>query len=233
LNPVKTKLVEQEKVTAFDVGYRGKIGPITVDFNAYYNSYDGFIANKLVVTPVNGSAFDASGIADIVGAIPSLPSTFDRNFLQVMQLYTNSLADVNSYGAVIGLSTKIAKDYKLGFNYTNSQFDLDQSKDPDFRAGFNTPEHKVKISLENPKLFKNFGFGINYRWSDNYLWEASIANAVIPSRTVFDAQINYSVPSMKSVFKVGGTNLGDKEYRSAVGAPLIGSQYFISWVVSN
>jgi iron complex outermembrane recepter protein len=232
LNPVKTKLVEQEKVTAFDVGYRGKIGPITIDFNAYYNTYDGFIANKLVVTPVNGSAFDASGIGDIVGAIPSLPS-FDRNFLQLMQLYTNSLADVNSYGAVIGLSTRIAKDYRLSFNYSNSQFDLDETKDPDFRAGFNTPEHKVKASFGNPKLFKNFGFNVNVRWSDDYLWESSIANALIPSRTVFDAQINYSVPSMKSIFKIGGTNLGGGEYISAIGSPLIGSQYFISWVVSN
>ncbi|NOY46707.1 MAG: TonB-dependent receptor [Chlorobi bacterium] len=205
---VVTPLVEQEKVTAFDVGYRGKIGPVVVDFNAYYNTYDGFIANKLVF------AFE--------GATPRL-----------FQTYTNSLADVNSYGAVIGLSTKVAKDYRLGFNYTFAQFEFDQASDPGFRAGFNTPEHKVKASFGNPKLFKNFGFNVNVRWNDEYLWEASIANALIPSRTVFDAQINYSVPSMKSIFKIGGTNLGGGEYLTAVGSPLIGSQYFISWVINN
>ena len=232
LVPVETKLVEQERVTAFDVGYRGKVGPVTVDFNAYYNSYDGFISNKLVVTPVNGSAFDASGIADIIGAIPSLPA-FDRNFLQVFQLYTNSLADVNSYGVVIGLSTKIAKDYRLGVNYTFADFDFDQTSDPDFSAGFNTPKHKVKASFGNPRLFTNFGFSINARWSDEYFWQASIANAVIPSRTVVDAQINYTIPSIKSIFKIGGTNLGGKEFQSAVGSPFIGSQYFISWTINN
>ena len=241
LNPVQTKLVEQEKVSAIDVGYRGKVGPITVDFNAYYNIYEGFISNKLVVTPVNSNLFDpltgvpipGGGIADIIGAIPGLPDTFDRNFLQVFQLYSNSLADVNSYGAVIGLSTKIAKDYKLGFNYTYAQFDFDQDDDPDFSAGFNTPEHKVKVSFENPRLFKNFGFGINARWSDEYFWQSSIANAIMPSRTVVDAQINYSVPSIKSVFKAGATNLGGKEYQSAVAAPFIGSQYFVSWTINN
>jgi iron complex outermembrane recepter protein len=232
LEPVKTDLVEQEKVTAFDVGYRGKVGPITVDFNAYYNIYEGFISNKTVITPVNGSAFDASGIADIVGNIPAIPG-FNRDFLMPFQTYTNSLADVNSYGAVIGLSTKIARDYKLGFNYTYAKFDFDQASDPDFKAGFNTPEHKVKVSLENPRLFKNFGFGINTRWSDDYLWESSIANAVVDSRFVVDAQINYSVPSIKSIFKAGATNLGGQEYQSAVGSPFIGSQYFISWTINN
>ncbi len=222
LNPVKTKLVEQEKVTAFDVGYRGKVGPVTVDFNAYYNSYEGFISNKLVVTPNTGSTTDLSGVIDLATGNST-----------VFQLYTNSLADVNSYGAVIGLSTRIAKDYRLGFNYTYAQFDFDQASDPDFSAGFNTPEHKVKASFGNPKLFKNFGFNVNVRWSDEYFWQASIANAIIPARTVVDAQLNYSVPSMKSVFKIGGTNLGGKEFQSAVGSPFIGSQYFISWVINN
>ncbi|MBN4070550.1 TonB-dependent receptor [Olleya sp. AH-315-F22] len=222
LSPVQTALVEQEKVTAFDVGYRGKVGAITVDFNAYYNTYEGFIANKTVVTPISGSTADMSGVIDIATG----------NF-NVFQLYTNSLADVNSYGAVIGLSTKIAKDYKLGINYTYAKFKFDQASDPDFKAGFNTPEHKVKVSFGNPRLFKNFGFGINGRWSDEYLWESSIANAVVDSRFVVDAQINYSVPSIKSIFKAGATNLGGEEYQSAVGAPFIGSQYFISWTINN
>ncbi|MFI1744927.1 TonB-dependent receptor [Thalassobellus sediminis] len=226
LNPVNgngiTPLAEQEKVTAFDVGYRGKISFVTVDLNAYYNTYDNFSAQKFVVTPKSGSVTDASGVVDVATG----------NF-QVFNVYTNSSADVSSYGGVIGLSTKIAKKFDFGLNYTYSKLDFDQSTDPDFSAGFNTPEHKVKVSLGNPELFKNFGFNINARWSDEYFWQATIANAIIPSRTLVDAQINYSVPSMKSTFKIGGTNLGGKEYQSAVGSPFIGSQYFISWTINN
>ncbi|WNH08472.1 TonB-dependent receptor domain-containing protein [Thalassobellus suaedae] len=217
-----TSLAKQEKVTAFDVGYRGKIEFITVDLNAYFNTYDNFSAQKFIVTPKSGSVNDASGVIDVATG----------NF-QVFNVYTNSSADISSYGGVIGLSTKIAREFNLGFNYTYSELDFDQSTDPDFSAGFNTPKHKVKVSLGNPELFKNFGFNVNARWSDKYFWQATIANAIISARTVVDAQINYSVPSMKSTFKLGGTNLGGKEYQSAVGSPFIGSQYFVSWIINN
>ena len=135
-------------------------------------------------------------------------------------------------GANIGLNTKIA-GFDLGVNYTYAKLDFDQEKDPDFSAGFNTPEHKVKASLGHTDLFKNFGFNFNVKYSTEYLWQASIANAFVPERTIFDAQINYSVPKIKSVFKIGGSNLGGTEYQSAVGAGNIGSQFYVSWVINN
>ena len=220
--PVKTPLVQPEKVAAFDIGYRGKIEKIAIDFNAYYNKYDQFMSQKLVITPENGSTSDASGIDDL-----------QNGDYQVFQLYTNSNADVNSYGAVIGLSTVIGDGYKIGANYAYSKLDFDQASDPDFRAGFNTPEHKAKLSFGNSHAFKNFGFNINGRWNSEYLWESSIANAVIDSRVVVDAQVNYSMPKWKSTFKLGGTNLGGKDYKSAVGAGNIGSLLYVSWTINN
>ncbi len=222
LQAIQTPLVEQEKVQAFDVGYRGKIGPVNLDINGYYNIYQGFISNKLVVTPISGSTADASGILDLA-----------TGNTQVFQLYTNSLADVNSYGLVMGLSTKFAEKFRFGVNYTYSEFSFDQASDPDFRAGFNTPKHNFKATLSSTELFENFGFSVNARWRDSYLWESSIANAVMPQITVIDAQLNYTVPSIKSTFKIGGTNLGGTEYQSAVGTGNIGSMYYISWTINN
>ncbi|NER17103.1 TonB-dependent receptor [Spongiivirga citrea] len=223
LSPETTGLVQPEKVTAFDIGYRGKLGNSTsVDVNAYYNIYDGFINQRNVVTPVSGSTTDATGVADIATG----------NF-QVFQTYTNSLADVSSYGLIFGVNTKLLDKFDVGVNYTLAKFDFDQESDPGFSAGFNTPEHKVKFSLGSTNLFDNFGFGINARWSDEYFWQASIANAVIPSRTLLDAQINYSVPSIKSLFKVGGSNILGDEYITAPGSGNVGSQFFISWTINN
>ncbi len=227
LNPadlvaVQTPLVEPEKVAAIDFGYRGKISKIAVDMNVYYNKYDGFMNQKLVVTPISGTVADASGIMDLA-----------TGNIQAFQLYTNSSADIASYGAVIGLSTVVGDGYRIGANYTYAKMDFDQASDPDFRAGFNTPEHKVKFSFGNSNAFKNFGFNINGRWNDTFLWESSIANAVIDARFVMDAQINYSMPKWKSTFKLGGTNLGGKDYQSAVGAGNIGSQLFLSWTINN
>jgi len=222
LEAVVTPLVEQEKVQSFDVGYRGKIGPVNIDANVYYNIYEGFINQKIVVTPISGSAFDPSGIADLV-----------TGNTQAFQLYTNSNSDVKSYGAVIGVSTKFAKTFRIGLSYTYAEFDFDQTSDPDFSAGFNTPTNQVKLSLGNPEVFKNFGFNIDGRYKGEYLWESSIANAVMPEIFVVDAQLNYSIPAIKSIIKVGATNLGGTEYQSAVGTGNIGSQYYISLTINN
>lgn len=218
---VQTDLVEQEKVTAYDIGYRGKLGKVSVDLNAYFNQYDGFINNTLVVTPENGSTSDLSGVLDLAAGDT-----------EVFQLYTNSKADVNAYGGVIGLSTRVGNGYKIGLNYTYAKLDFDQDSDPDFTAGFNTPEHKVKVSFGNANAFKNFGFNINARWSDEFLWQSSIANSFVEDRTVIDAQINYRIPKWKSTFKLGGSNLGGDDYRSAPGAGNVGSLYYVSLTIN-
>ncbi len=205
----KTDLVKPEKVTAYDLGYRARINKVTVDFDAYYNQYEGFISNTRVVTPIGGSVADLSGVLALTGV--------DGEDYQAFQLYTNSQAKISSYGAVIGLTTKLANKYNVGLNYTYAKLDFDQAANPEFRAGFNTPEHKVKFSLGTPNLYKNLGFNFNVRWNDQYLWEATAASGLIESRTVVDAMLNYNVPKWKSVFKIGGANLGGQEYRSSIG----------------
>jgi outer membrane receptor protein involved in Fe transport len=206
--------VKPEKVTAFEVGYRGLIpvslNNITIDLSVYYNQYEDFIANKNVIVPYNA-----------VGGF------------KIFQLYTNSAADINSYGATIGLNTRVLKGFNLGLNYTYAKFDFDQASDPDFEAGFNTPEHKVKLQFGKTDLFKNFGFNVNARWQDEYRWESSFLDGTMKARTVIDAQVNYSVPSMKSVFKLGGANLTGQEYLGATGVGAVGSQYYLSWTINN
>ena len=222
LEATVTPLVQQEKVTALDIGYRGKIGPINLDANLYYNMYDGFINQKIVITPENGSTSDASGVQDIA-----------TGQYKAFQLYTNATEQIQSYGFVVGGNFKFAKNFVFGVNYTYAKFDFKQENEPDFSAGFNTPENQVKISIGNPNLFKNFGFNIDGRYKGSYLWESSIANAVMPEIYVVDAQINYGIPAIKSVIKAGATNLGGIEYQSAVGTGYIGSQYYISLTINN
>ena len=220
-------LVQPEKVTAYDIGYRGLIyageSRITLDASVYYNSYEDFIAVKNVLVPFYGTVGDNS---------LSLLALQNGDF-KAFQTYSNSTADVSSYGASIGVNTKILNGFDLGLSYTFARFDFDQASDPDFEAGFNTPEHKAKLQFGKTDLFKNFGFNINARWQDEYLWESSFLDATIESRTMLDAQINYSVPSWKSVFKLGGANLTGKEYFSAPGVGAVGSQYYLSWSINN
>ena len=50
---------------------------------------------------------------------------------------------------------------------------------------------------------------------------------------VVDAQINFTLPSWKSVVKIGATNIGNNEYFTAFGSGFIGTQYYISWTANN
>lgn len=216
-------LVKPEKVTAYEVGYRGKVQKFVIDLSAYYNAYEDFISNKTVLTPLYGTVGDNS---------LSLLALQNGDF-QAYQTYTNSVAKINSYGASIGVDTKVLNGFDLGFSYTYAKLDFDESEDPGFETSFNTPEHKVKASFGKADLFENFGFSVNWRWNDSYLWQSSFADGILPARNIIDAQINYTVPSIKSTFKLGGANILGHNYVSAPGSGAIGAQYFVSWTINQ
>ncbi len=216
-------IIKPEQVASFEIGYRGKIDKLIVDFSTYYNSYSDFISQEVVITPYYGTVGDGSLSVDAI-------LNGDE---QEFSAYTNSDADVNSYGASLGLSMKVLGNYDLEGSYTYTKLDFDREANPNLQLNFNTPEHKFKASFGNTELFENFGFNVSYRFSDDYFWEATFAQGVVPEFHNVDAQINYSVPSIKSTFKVGGTNILGDEYYTAVGTGFIGSMYYLSWTINN
>lgn len=219
---VETPLVKPEEITAFEAGYRAQIGRIAIDLSGYFNQYKNFISNTTVLVPFYGQAGD--------GGLSLLALQNGDYF--AYQNYTNSLVDIESYGVTVGVDAKVFGNFDIGANYTYMEQDFNQAAFPDFRTNFNSPNHKVKASFGNTELFKNFGFNVNYRWSDSYFWQATFADGEIPSYSVLDAQINYTVPSMKSVFKVGGSNILGEEYFSAIGTGAVGSLFYVSWSVN-
>ena len=232
LEIANSNLAKPEQVTSFELGYRGKIGKIIIDASGYYNSYKDFLANETVIAPFYG---DVQLTQNLPGTnTPLAIAALSSGDFQAYQTYTNSDADVNSYGAAIGVSAKIFGNFDIGGNYTYAYLDFDTEANPDFRTNFNTPEHKVKATFGNTDLFKNFGFNVAWRWSDTYEWEASFGDGQVPAFHVLDAQFNYRVPNfLKSQFKVGATNLLMDEYFTAFGTGFIGSMYYVSWTINN
>ncbi|MGB5361266.1 MAG: TonB-dependent receptor [Eudoraea sp.] len=216
-------LVKPEQVTSFEIGYRGKIDILTLDFNTYYNKYKDFISQEVVIAPYYGTVGDGSlSVAAIA-----------NGDIQTWSTYTNSDVDISSYGASLGLTLRILGNFDLGGSYTFTKQDFDQEANPDFMSNFNTPEHKFKASFGNTELFDNFGFNIAYRFSDDYFWEATFGNGVVPEYHTLDAQFNYRVPSIKSTFKIGGSNILGTEYFTAFGTGFIGSIYYVSWSINT
>lgn len=216
-------LVKPEEADVYEVGYRGKIFEFIIDASVYYSQYQNFISNENVIVPLYGTVGDNS---------LSLLA-LQNGDTKVYQTYTNSDADVSSLGGSIGVSTKIIKKINLGVNYTYAEQDFDQAANPDFRTNFNTPQHKAKASFRYTDLFPNFGIGGNFRWSDEYFWQAGFGDGIVPSYSVFDAQINYKIPKFKALIKAGGTNILNEEYFTAYGAPNIGAQYYVSISINN
>ena len=222
-------LVKPERVQAFEVGYRSVIkNDLSIDVNTYYNIYNDFLNQSRVITPYYGTVGTDSSAPEVQQTYAALANG-DR---RVYQVYNNSKTEVTSLGFGIGLSKKVYKDFELSANYNYAEFTFDQAADPSFIPSFNTPKHRVKASLGNQKLFKNFGFNTNVRWNTEYLWQASFADGMVPENVVFDAQINYGIPKLKSVLKVGANNLFGKDYIQVIGAGAIGQQLFASITIN-
>ena len=228
--------VKPEEVQAFELGYRSQYEGVNIDINGYYNIYNNFIGNTVSVAPLYGTVsevFDFSQGAPTYVANPAVQTlhALANGNVRAYQLYTNTDLEINSLGFGIRLSKKMFGNYDFGVNYNYSEFDFDQAKDPGFEAGFNTPKHRIKATVGNEKLFENFGFNASIRWNDEYLWESTMADGIIESATVIDAQINYGIPKIKSLLKLGATNLGGKDYTQVLGAGAVGQQYYISWTI--
>jgi len=223
-------LATPEQVTSIEVGYRGKFENLIVDFSAYHSTYNDFLSTEVVIAPLYGNVSDGTppGLPLPVSALAIANGDFNA-----YSAYTNSRAVIKSYGAAIGLYTKVYSDFDLSANYTYAHLDHDTEQYPDFNTNFNTPEHKFKASFGNTQLFKNFGFNVAYRYSVEYEWEAAFGNGTIPEFSTVDAQINYTVPSLKSTFKAGANNLLGTEYFTMFGSGNIGSMYYLSWTINN
>ncbi len=237
LKKTNVGFVKPEEVQAFELGYRSQYEGINVDINGYYNIYNNFLGNLNVVAPLYGTAsetFDfAQGAPTYVAnpAVQTLHALANGN-IRIFQLYTNTSLQIQSLGFGIGLSKKMLGNYDFGVSYNYAEFQFDQAKAPGFESSFNTPKHRVKASVGNDKLMGNLGFNASVRWNSEYLWESTMVDGMIASATVIDAQINYAIPKLKSVLKIGAANIGNREYIQVLGAGAIGQQYFASWTLN-
>ena len=216
-----SELVKPEQVQSFEIGYRGKFESTIIDLSVYYNNYKDFISNELVWAPLYGDVSNTD-----------VDAANNGDGLRY-QTYTNSPADVSSFGGSIGVSTKFAGNFDLSANYTYAKQDFDDNKYPDFRTSFNTPEHKVKVIFGNTEFIKNLGFNVAWKWSDTYEWQATFADGQIPSYHTIDAQFNLTIPKLKSSLKAGAVNALGEEYFTAIGTGYIGSMYYLSWTINN
>ena len=252
------KGITPEKVQTFELGYRSMFSVtgtsnVNIDVNGFYSKHKDFVFRQNIITPRYGlvypngntSVTDAekdanpfaiysdNGDGNVVVYDLDARIAIQEGDYQEFSITTNSNSEVTSYGFGIGLNTKFLKSFDFGVNYNFIDFEVVDKDLGFFEPNFNTPKHTVKVALGNEKVFRNFGFNVNARWQDKYRWVSQFVKGDVSARAVLDAQLNYHIPSMKSKFKIGGTNLFGKEYVVAPGSGQIGQLYYVSWIINN
>ncbi|MFI5452425.1 TonB-dependent receptor [Pedobacter sp. UC225_61] len=190
-----------ESVKSFEVGYKGlATRSLLIDAYAYYNIYEDFIGGV---------------------ELYQNPTTTAVKFSVPVNIATK----VKSYGGAFGL------DYQVGkFNFNgNTSYNKLSDIPAGFDNNFNTPEWRFNAGVGSKEIIKNFGFNVQYRWQDQFYWNSTFATGTVPSYSTFDAQVNLKIPSVKSVVKLGGSNVLNKYYSTSFGNPEVGALYYLSF----
>ncbi len=212
--------VKPEQLKSFELGFKGVFnGDLMVDLNWYYNTYNDFLGEQLVVNQnevIHKGAVYAQSL--LAGGSP-------RTFA----LKTNFKEELTSWGIGLGLTYRLSTHLEAFGNYSFADFSLDEAAEGgDLIAGFNTPNNRYTIGVTGRKLSKHFGFNVAYRWQEEFYYASSFGRGNMPAFGVLDASVSYRIPDLKTVVKLGGTNLGGPDYRTNVGNPFIGQMYYIS-----
>ncbi len=218
--------IKPERIQTFEIGYKALLGGhLLVDLNYYFSSYNDFLLNQVVMQP-------ESPVLGVDGKINPLAAAdlLSGSTSHLYQLYTNADSRVTSQGATLGLTWLLPRNYTFGGNVTWAEFNLHNANPNDIPA-FNTPDFRTTLTFGNSAVTKNIGFNIAWRWQDAFDWTGTF-NQLRPGRinaySIVDVQLSCRLHALKSILKVGASNLFNTHVYQAYGSPSIGGVYYIS-----
>ena len=206
-----------EQVRTLEAGYRTTFGDkLYLDANYYFSWYTDFIGYNIGL--------------DVQFQNPTTPDFVTG--VDVYRYAANSLNQVQTQGASLGLNYFLSDELTVSGNYSWNKLVKTDEDDPIIPA-FNTPEHKFNLGLTARGYDgvgkDKWGFGINYRWVQGFLFEGSPQfTGFVPQYDLVDAQINYRFDAQRLTLKVGGSNLLRNEHIETYGGPTVGRLAYVS-----
>ena len=208
-----------EQVRTMEVGYKGLLGErLLADVYAYRSNFTNFSAGQVVVQ-LPSQHQDPTVLGNKVFSFPS-----------------NSESEVITQGWGVSLDYQLGNNWMAGTNVSYNEL-KDTGGSPNFQLAFNTPNYRTNVSLSNRNIGGS-GWGVSavWRYQEKFVWQSSIVNqalnqqqlSLIPAFHTLDMQVSKKLTSMKSILKVGGTNLGGKLYQTGWANPFVGSMYYVS-----
>ena len=212
--------LQPEKINSFEIGYKSIFlnNKLALDWDFYYNIYEGFLGQVEVSVPKNAS----------VGTDQAALAMLDRSQQDRYRVYTNSNKAYKSYGSSLGIRYNIVKNYNVNANFSFNNLMSSNTADI-FITGFNTPKWIVNVSVGNREIIKNIGFTVVARWQDQFLWESPLATGKVPAYYTLDLQATWRIPEINAQIKAGATNLLNRRYFQYAAGPEIGGLYYLSF----
>ncbi len=195
-----------ERVTAFELGYKGLLlhRMMYVDVYGFINQYNGFLATQ------------------VLAQNPYTPE--ERRF----QTTVSTNDPIISFGWAAGIDILLPNRFFFKANMAYNALESLGDRSPGFQSRFNTPKYRSNLALGNNSVYKNFGFGISWRWQDHFLWQSAFGVAEIPAFSIVDAQVSYSIESLNTILKVGGSNILNDPYTTSFGSAQVGGLYYFT-----
>jgi len=208
-----------ESVTSYELGYKALIAKkLLIDVYGYYGQYENFLSRRDVIQLITPVAPGGSIFPDIIN--PAKRAGYS--------VVINAPGKVTTYGW--GASA----EYLLPANFSvvaNISSDVLEDVPVGFQAGFNTPKYRTNFTLANsgfgPK--KLFGASVVWKWQDAFEYESDFIFGPVPAYHNVDVQVNYRFPEIKSMLKLGATNVLNQYYRTGLGNSSIGGLYYVSF----
>ncbi|RZM30258.1 MAG: energy transducer TonB [Pedobacter sp.] len=206
-----------EKINSLEFGYKSLLvdQKVTLDLDAYTNTYTGFLGQVQVDVPKGATVGSDAAVLAMLDV--NRDAGQDR-----YRVYTNAKNKYRNYGAALGLSYNFYQKFVLAGNASYNKIRSNAENDV-FVTGFNTPDWSTNLSIGNREVLKNLGFSIVYKWQNSFLWESPLVTGAIASIHTFDAQISYLLPKANATIKIGGTNIFNKNYIQYAGGPTLGA----------
>ncbi len=211
--------LKPEQVKSVELGYKGLFfkNRLYVDADVYYTAYQNFIAQ------VNANIARGNN-PDSLAYYFSSSTTQNR-----YRLWTNSQTRVYNYGASAGIRYSLTQNWSVGGNASFAKLDRADNGDG-LESSFNTPRWITNLTVANGNLWRGFGFSVNYKHQDAFLWQSELATGNVSAINTLDAQVSYRIQPLNLLVKVGGTNLTNQYYYTFIGGPAVGALYYTNLV---
>lgn len=214
--------IAPEKVRSAEIGYRGTIGEhLFVDASYYFSMYRDFIGYQI-------------GADITVDTLVNL-ATVNR----IYRVAANSQNVVTTQGFSIGANYYFKKYYMVNGNYSWNVLNKQTIDDPIIPA-FNTPEHKFNIGFGGrnipvtlgEKTINDLGFNFNFKWVQGFNFEGSPQfTGFVPTYYLLDGQVNKKVQKIHTTFKLGASNVLNRQALQVYGGPYVGRMVYLSALV--